>query len=400
MRTPVRVTTIRKQHTMKRSLLLPLGVSMLLAITACGSDKGASSGPTTAASVTTTASGSATFETTSAAPGTTATGSTAPNSTAATTVATTALDDSALDELVAAAKKDGKLVWYTTAGQGTADNLVAAFKQRYGIDVEMFRAGNPDVTQRVQAEAAAGGLQADVVSMTRTGFITSQLAAGIFTPTIDAGIPGFPGDYPERFIFGDGAEAVVSISPWSFIVNTDTLPTGEVPDSWEDLLDPAYSGEILTLDPESTNSWIQALNVVRGELGDEYLSKLGGQDLRFYPSVAPIIEAVVAGEGSIGVPAIGSFLIAPLAQGAPVKLVVPSLTTGAEQEFAVNATAPHSNAARLFAHFLMSHEGQEVIASTLGDYSVYDTDGLPAQYVSPDPVEKSDVELIKQLFGV
>lgn len=381
---------------MKRRLLLPFGVSMMLAMAACGSDGGTSSTPTTAASVTTSVSGRSTAAPTSAASTSAAPATTAPGS-AATTAAS---PDAALDELVAAAKKEGNLVWYTTAGQGTADNLVAAFKERYGIDVDMFRAGNPDVTQRVQAESAAGGLQADVVSMTRTGFITSQLAAGIFTPTIDAGIPGFPGDYPERFIFGDGAEAVVSISPWSFIVNTDTLPTSEVPDSWEDLLDPAYKGEILTLDPASTNSWIQALNVVRGELGDEYLSKLGQQDLRFYPSVAPIIEAVVAGEGSIGVPAIGSFLIAPLAQGAPVKLVVPSLTTGAEQEFAVNATAPHANAARLFAHFLMSHEGQEVIASTLGDYSVFDTDGLPAQYVSPNPVDKSDVELIKQLFGV
>ena len=61
------------------------------------------------------------------------------------------------------AKAEGKVVLYTSLDTQIVDAINAAFKQKYGIDVQYFRGGSSDVTSKVLAEADAGRPQADMV---------------------------------------------------------------------------------------------------------------------------------------------------------------------------------------------------------------------------------------------
>ena len=67
-------------------------------------------------------------------------------------------------ELIAAAKAEGKLVFYTANFAEVEQQVIKAFNKRFPeIKVEMVRAPGGQLITRVKTEAAAGKLIADVV---------------------------------------------------------------------------------------------------------------------------------------------------------------------------------------------------------------------------------------------
>src|SRR5471030_2385480 len=67
-------------------------------------------------------------------------------------------------ELIAAAKAEGKLVYYTANFAEVEQQVIKAFNKRFPeIKVEMVRAPDGQLITRVKTEAAAGKLIADVV---------------------------------------------------------------------------------------------------------------------------------------------------------------------------------------------------------------------------------------------
>jgi iron(III) transport system substrate-binding protein len=217
-------------------------------------------------------------------------------------------------------------------------------------------------------------------------------------PLDEAGIPDFPGVYPAEFT--DGDTAVIQVLPWLFAVNTDLLPVDEAPQEWADLLDPKYAGTILLADPNVSGAYMQLWNLVRQELGDNFLTQVAAQDMQLYASGSPAIEALSAGEGFIEIPSLGALVAGQVAQGAPLDLTIPNLTTGVEIEMAVSTDASNPNAARLFAHYVMSEEGQVVLNEDPATYSVFDTSGLPSEYQSPVNATDEEKALILQLLGL
>src|ERR1700760_4873833 len=67
-------------------------------------------------------------------------------------------------ELIAAAKQEGKLVYYTANFAEVEQEVINAFNKRFPeIKVEMVRAPGGQLITRVKTEAAANKLSADVV---------------------------------------------------------------------------------------------------------------------------------------------------------------------------------------------------------------------------------------------
>src|SRR5712692_10544227 len=64
--------------------------------------------------------------------------------------------------LVSEAKKEGGLALYTTMTPEDASPLIAAFEEKYGIKVRMWRGINQKLVQRALAEARAGKSAVDV----------------------------------------------------------------------------------------------------------------------------------------------------------------------------------------------------------------------------------------------
>ena len=81
-------------------------------------------------------------------------------------------------ELIAAAKKDGKIAWYTSNDLVLATAVSKAFEAKYGIPVQLERTGAERVYQRLGQEYASGLSEADVATTSDMGHTVSWRAAG------------------------------------------------------------------------------------------------------------------------------------------------------------------------------------------------------------------------------
>lgn len=308
--------------------------------------------------------------------------------------------DAELDELIAAAQDEGSLVFYLTPPEATAQALADTFSEKYGVDAEFVRMTGGELSARYSAEVDAGAPAADLVIPSYDEFIDAGIDEGWLTALDEAGIPGYE-DFPEEGKIDGGRTAVVQFAPSALSWNTDALGDLPAPDSFDDLADPMYEGKVLLTDPSSSQAYIQFWTSIADAYGMETVEAIADNAVRLYNSVVPMTEALAAGEGAVTGPNVGAVVEGAAAAGAPVEVVTPDFTNGPEIVMAVSTDAQSPNAARLFAHFVLSEEGQEIINGAPGDFSAYEYADMPSEYVRVDRDEALENEqAILDAFGL
>lgn len=257
------------------------------------------------------------------------------------------------DEIVAKAKEEGRVNFYSVMPPAQNDALIAAFREDYPEITVVVVRGAGELPGRIAAEQQSGADGADVFSYADTGWFVQQKDAllALQGPHDD--------DFPAESWVVDGAAANLSYSPLGFLVwNTARLPEGM--DSWDDLLDPALQGRVGTREG-MTSTLAGYLEFISTELGEDYLEKFGQQQPRFYPSTVPLTQAVASGE----ILAANSGNIATIqqlvAQGAPISYAFPQPSYANPQAAAVLGSSKRPNAALVFMDFALSPEGQAAI---------------------------------------
>lgn len=309
-------------------------------------------------------------------------------------------DGADLDALVAAAQDEGSLVWYSVPAEGIAQAVSDGFEAEYGISVEFQRLASRDLSQRYAAEADAGSTVADAVLMSNTPFVPDALANGWTVPLADAGIPGFPGDWPADFLLDDRGTAIVSIEPSVIAYNTDLVSEDEAPKEWEDLADPKWAGEIILIDPAASPAYIDFWSVVLEVTSPEVLQGIAANAGTTMPSGVPAIEALGAGEGSIVVPGVGAVVLGAAERGAPVAYSLPTTSNGPEIVALVSADAPHPNAARLFTWYVMYGPGADLLNASPSTASPLTGEDLPPDYRRSPPDAQSQADTIIGLLSL
>jgi iron(III) transport system substrate-binding protein len=305
-----------------------------------------------------------------------------------------------LDELIAAAQDEGQLTFYLTPPEATGQALSDAFFDEYGVEANFVRLTGAELATRYSSEAQAGAPVADLVMPSYDSFIDEGLQEGWFVPLVDADIPDFA-EYPTEALIDDGQTAVVQYAPSVLSWNTEELGDVTPPESFDQLADSEYAGQVLLTDPSSSQAYLQFWTLMMEEYGIETVQAIADNQVRLYNSVVPMTESLVAGEGVVTGPNVGGVVSGAMAQGAPIDFSIPEVTTGPEIVLAVSEDAVSPNAARLFAHFVMSEEGAEIINNTEGVFSAYQSADLPAGYVRVDRDEAlGNEEEILSAFGL
>jgi ABC-type Fe3+ transport system substrate-binding protein len=262
--------------------------------------------------------------------------------------------------LVAAAKKEGQVLIYTTLiVDQIVRPLIRAFQAQVpGIDVKFVRADSVGLVVRMTNEAKANRTQADIW----------QLVDGV-GPLVDAGIAakfdlpsakGLPADYIDprrRWI-------TTNLAVRSLAYNTKLVPPATAPRGYADLLDPRFKGKF-AWSPHSVSGAYGFIGTVLKHMGEEkgvaYLRALARQDITPVPmAIRAVLDRVIAGEYSIGLEMNGTHAHISAGLGAPVRWVPLDPVTLTLQAAGMTAKAPHPNAARLFLDFMISRAGQEV----------------------------------------
>ena len=300
-----------------------------------------------------------------------------------------------LEQLVAAAREDNCLTLYGVPDESALKGLTDAFTEQYDIPVSVVRLVSADLAQRFSTEAQAGAPVADLILLTHSPFYADAFAEGWLTPVDEAGVPAFPGQFPEGYTADDGATPIVQLVPTSMVYNTDLVE--QAPDSWEDYADPAYRGELLFAEPTTSPANVAFWKLMRDTYGDGFLSGVAANQPSWYNSAVPATQAVAAGEGALGFPGVRSIVTSLRGSGAPVETVALTPTTGPEIALGLTANRPCGDAARLFATYVLSQEGNTYFNTLSGDISPYSPEA--ERFVRPAPVPDAEAQEIGMLLG-
>jgi ABC-type Fe3+ transport system substrate-binding protein len=263
------------------------------------------------------------------------------------------------DSVVAAAKKEGKVVVYSMAlGAPYYLAVLKAFEEKYGIKVESLDLRASELAERVRTEQAAGRFLGDVEIITTT-MIEEQRKTGDYIEKMGA-IPN-AGNLRPPFKATD-ISIPAYVQPMGILINTRLVKPEDEPKSWNDLNDPKWKGKILSDDMRPLGSGNTMFAILQKKMGAVFNEQLAQQKPVFSRDMRNDARRVARGEYPIYVPQV--FAFASDLKGLPVKVVIPKEGAPyAQMELALLRNAAHPNAARLLVNHFLDQDSQLLYAN-------------------------------------
>lgn len=262
--------------------------------------------------------------------------------------------------LIEAARKEGRVVWYTTLLINQLGGpLAEAFEKKYGIKVEATRNDPGETMLRLLQENRADNMQADVFdSALAPDALVREGAVMKFQPD-------FVADWPKDLYDPNGywtAHRLTIVTPG---VNTSLIPEGTEPGTFEDLLDPRWKNQMAWAISPGITGATGFIGLVLADRGEEkglaYLHRLAGQNITgLKMSTRAVLDQVIAGEYPMALGILNDNVVISRKLGAPVAWLPMSPALGSLSVISVMAKAKHPNAGRLLADFVASEEGQTI----------------------------------------
>ena len=303
-------------------------------------------------------------------------GAAAPASSAPGTSAKPAASGSAKwDELVAAAKKEGTLTLAVGPGGGPSarQTIPPAFKQDFGIDVQILVSSAPDLLNKAKLEQSAGQHSVDMLFLGADTMYNNFYGEHLIDPIKPVLVnpealdpSAWPNGKPWFMDPDDAYILRVSNGLSGFVtVNTKYINPSEIT-SWQDLLKPQYKGKIVTYDPTINGTGAQHAAFVDYRMGDDFLRQLyKGQAIAYTQNTNQFSDWLGQGKYPIALAMPGSDVERLKKDGLPVQVVPafkenPGYITAGSGLLAMIKGAPHPNAAALFANWMAMDRGQRV----------------------------------------
>jgi iron(III) transport system substrate-binding protein len=290
--------------------------------------------------------------------------------------------------IVAAAKKEGKVVMYSTLIPVIAENLEKAFESTYPeIDLQVNRILGQEVSTTLDAEIATGTDGADVVSHINYDWMFDHVDDKTFVVPVGpaSGGPLWLGTDNQI----DDVFQVSLLTTIGFAYRTDLIDSA--PASYKDLLDPAYGGGVLGITDAQGNASVSVMmDFAEKEYGKDFVAKLAKQKPKVYATSQPALEALLAGEIAVTSWASKISVDAAASKGAPVKFVVPEKAWAVLNLTYMMAKSQRPNAAQVLYNFMACDAGQEAL--TAGNVSVLPD--IPGTIAKSSAVTRADLDLL------
>jgi iron(III) transport system substrate-binding protein len=307
-------------------------------------------------------------------------------------------------ELETAAKKEGKVVFWSSMRIEDSRALAAGFEAKYPfIKVDIFRAGGEQIVNRAVAEHLAGKTTYDVVNAFALKVMQNK---GLLQPYAAPEAAYYPTG------FKDPQNYWVSLYSGYNVIgyNTKLVQKQDAPKNWDDLLNPRWKGK-LGMDDEEYFWHAGMLKYWGEEKGRKYMDGLNRQGIQFRNGHALLADLLSVGEFPVVVVVYPDHIEMMKSKGQPVEWVKtsdPILVNLAPVGIA--AKAPQPNAAKLFMNYSISKEGQEILqkarrASARHDVNpvVPDMDPKKLKLLALDPEIPTNAEHVKDFrraFGL
>jgi len=262
--------------------------------------------------------------------------------------------------LIDAAKREGTVTWYTTS---IIDQFVRpasdAFYKKHGIRVEFSRGSNAQIELRVINEARAGRMLADLVDGTQTSLVLRREGY------IEKWLP--PNALAPRYVDPEGHWIATNEYALTPGFNTDLVPRGSEPRTFGDLLSPRWKGKMAWNVSPAASAGQGLVGAVLAEMGEVkahlYFAELAKQNIAgLKTSARQVLDQAIAGEFPIVLQIFNNHTAISRARGAPIDWIAMEPAIAVMHVMSLTKGGPHPNAARLFFEFVISDEGQQIMA--------------------------------------
>lgn len=260
-------------------------------------------------------------------------------------------------ELYPLAQKEGALVIYSVWDVEHLKTITEAFSKRFpGIKTTYWQGRNPEIVTRVLTEFQGGQSSVDTILSDNAPSVLRAAGAMMNYETIQKNV----------LVMHDPGLPTVSLQVQALTYNTKKLKPADLPKSWEEVANPKYKGMIALDDPMRAGPLSSMLAGLRSQWNNEgrfnnFVKGLKALNVPVHKSTSAMFRLVISGEYAICMPALLHDVIEEKEKGTPVDYVktVPPIVF--PRQAGIFAKAPNPNAAKLFAEWAISQEGQKVI---------------------------------------
>lgn len=295
-----------------------------------------------------------------------------------------AADTGISPEILAAAKKEGQVTFYSSLDVPLINKLKVAFENKYGIKFNFLRLSSTVLFNRAVQEFDLGVNTVDVMESAVVAHFEDMKAKQMLQPFIPASMSLIrnPANYDREHYWHAGRILLSSLN-----YNKDLLKGDMVPKTWKDLIDPKFKGKLMQghMKGGGGSSPIIDFNLVK-MYGWQYFETLQKNDVLTLQSCVQF-DLLARGERLL-IPCDFMQSYTARTMNLPIAAVLPQDGVFFYQgPAAVMAKAPHPNAAKVFLNWMLSPEGQTILVQGGIGMSALDTPEV--KYPSDFPDLKS-----------
>ena len=272
--------------------------------------------------------------------------------------------------LIEAARKEGKLAFYSAIELPISERYARAFEAKYpGIAVRVERSGAERIFQRIGQEQASNINAVDLVCSTDPAHFLTWKRNGWLAPYIPEEVAQH---FPAEHIDPDGMSATMCAWFCTMAYNTKLVKPEDVPKSFNDLLDPKWKGKLVKAHPGYSGAILTATFLLARDLGWTFYEKLAQQRVMQVQSAADPPKKIAIGERAVQADGNDYSVYLLKDAGQSVDVVYP--TEGVPLIIVPNGifkNAPSPNAARLFQSYLLSAEAQQMLPDAFAQRSFH-----------------------------
>jgi ABC-type Fe3+ transport system substrate-binding protein len=295
------------------------------------------------------------------------------------------------EKLIAGAKQEGQLTYYSAMIVNQALRpLTAAFQKKYPfIKMSYWRGDSEDIQTKLAAEMRANNPVGDVVEGTGIGELAVR--AGLAQPAWSPQLA----DIPDRMHDPHGLWLPTRVSYFSLAYNTRLVSAASAPKTYEDLLDEKWKGRMAWPLLSAIGASLFVTNL-RLAWGDErtmaYLRRLRTQNIVNFGAGNPrtLVDRVIAGEYAIALQVFAHHPLISAGKGAPVTSQLLAPVASAPATLVIPKGSRHPHAAVLLMDFLLSQEGQQILAAA--EYLPVRRDVEPLAPIAPIVPSRAGIE--------
>ena len=260
--------------------------------------------------------------------------------------------------LVSVAFAEEKLMIYTSMKESMMGKLRDAFKKKYpGIKMDYYSAGAGKLMAKIATERQSGRLAADILWHSEVPDFFQLKDQGMFEKYVSPEARNVKSTITDP----DGYFIPARLGTLGIVYNTKKVKNP--PRGWNDLTSPEFKNAFGIANPSLSGTSFMSVAMIVNTFGWEYIQKLKDNGAKMGHGSGQVVDDTASGDYNASI-AVDYIAADKIRKGANLAIVFPKEMLVIPSPVAIFKGTPNLSAARKFVDFLLSKEGQTIVAAS------------------------------------